>query len=193
MNYKQAYTFTAWILEYIRPACEKAEIGGSLRRMKEDVHDAEIVCKPSTAIPRVEFGQKIYKTLLDRVLDNLEFDGALHKIKGADKMKQYRTGRWQEFGYEPPLNPFMLELWICTPPASWGVLYMIRTGPAEFSRYMVTQKSKGGALPNEYHVDQGAIWKEQERVEIPDEQTYFDLCGMKYIAPEKRVALWRTR
>jgi len=191
MNYKQAYAVTEWLLDQIRPACEIAEICGSLRRRKADVHDAEIVCKPNTATSRPEWGQKVYKSRLDQILDNLIFDGALFKTKGADKMRQYRIGRlWEAFGFEPPLNPFLFELWICSPPASWGILYMIRTGPAAFSKFMVTQASKGGALPDEYHVDKGAVWKGDQRIEIPDEQAYFDLCGMRWREPEKREPIW---
>jgi len=190
MEHKQALAVTAWILDQIRPACEIAEICGSLRRQRADVHDTEIVCKPNTAAPRPEWGQKAYKSRLDQILDNLIFDGALTKIKGAEKMRQYRIGRWEEFGYETPINPFLFELWICTPPASWGVLYMIRTGPATFSKFMVTQISKGGALPDKYHVDKGTVWKGDKRVEIPDEQAYFKLCDRRWLEPEKREPVW---
>jgi DNA polymerase/3'-5' exonuclease PolX len=190
MEHKQAYAMAEWLLEKVRPACETAEIGGSLRRGKADVHDLEIVCIPHGA-PRPEFGRrKIYKTQLDKVLDDLEFDGALIRSKGGEKFKQYVTGRWEEFGFACPLIPFMAEFWIVTPPASWGVQYMIRTGPAEFSQYMVTQTNKGGALPDLYRVEKGAVWEGERKIEVPTEQDYFDLCGMRYIEPNKRVALW---
>jgi len=193
VKHGQANVYAEWLIERIKPTCIEAVIGGGLKRGKEDVHDIEIVCKPSGSSPRPEFGKKIYKTELDKVLDVLEVEGALFPVKGGEKYKQYRTGRWQEFGFADPLNPFMVEFWIVTPPASWGVQLMIRTGPAEFSQYMVTQKYKGGALPNQYRVEKGAVWEGTRKIEIETEQDYFDLCKMRYVEPSKRVALWSPR
>jgi len=192
MNHAQARVYAEWLLEQVRPVCAKVKIGGGLSRGKEDVHDIEIVCMPFLDRPRAEFGQKkIFNTRLDEILDRLEFmDGALKRVKGGEKYKQYQTQRWAEFGYSDPINPFHVEFWIVTPPASWGVQLMIRTGPAEFSQYMVTQKSKRGALPDQYHVKDGAVWEGVIKLDISTEQEYFALCKMRYLEPSKRMALW---
>jgi DNA polymerase/3'-5' exonuclease PolX len=163
-----------------------------LRRGKKDVHDIEIIAKPILSPPKAVFGEPAFKTELDKALSGLELSGTLRRIKGKDKLKQYAINT-EKFGIEYiSMNAFCVEFWLVTPPAEWGVQYVIRTGPEDFSKWMVTKKMFGGALPDTYYVKGGAVWNGENglKFDTPDEQDFFDLCGLKWIEPSQRVARW---
>ena len=81
---------------------------------------------------------------------------------------------------------FQLDLFIVQPPAQWGVQFLIRTGPAMFSKWMVTQRRKGGALPSFAHVRGGAVWNGETLISMPEESDYFEFCELLWITPERR-------
>ena len=78
-------------------------------------------------------------------------------------------------------------MFIVTEPAEFGVIHLIRTGGADFSRWMVTSKLHGGNLPNNCVVKGGAIWSDGVRYSTPDEIDFFDLCGTPYVEPKDRT------
>lgn len=201
MRNTQVLMVAEWLLEQLRPGCERIEIAGSLRRGKPEVHDIEIVAMPYSKAPIPVFGNKIIdKTMLDRNLRYLEEDVMLKKVKGGDKYKQFLVKRWEEFGLEEPPNPFMLDLFVVTPPAQWGVQMVIRTGPNKpennFSQWMVTQRSKGGALPDNCRVMDGAVWLHpevtgrSEIIQMLEEKDFFQFCDLEWMEPGERVAKW---
>jgi len=209
MKHKDALYVAEWLVDELRPGCERIEIAGSIRRGKEDVKDIEIVAIPILKPPRPEFGKPVDKTPLDRILRQLEeMGGMLKTVKGGNKFKQFEIRRLAEFGIAEPLNPFKLDLFLVTPPSQWGVEFMIRTGPSDFSQWMVTQKSKGGALPDGYFVRHNVVWA--DGTEVPnkavdavsmmnsdnarfmvEEGDWFNFCEMNWIDPNKRMARWR--
>lgn len=97
-------------------------------------------------------------------------------------------------GIDPKFDEIKVELYIVLPPAQWGVLELIRTGPKEFSQWIVTQRKKGGPLPSACRVQDGRILyridKKDYEVFIPNEQAYFDLLGLDYIPPHSRRPDW---
>jgi len=217
MKYQDAQNIASYLFDQVKGACEVGNllvqyqvplctIAGSLRRDKPEVHDIEIVASPSLKTPRPEFGKQIYKTEFDKKLAALEESGHLRFVMGGDKLKKYEVVM-SAFGLPPTLNPFHVEFYLCTPPAQYGVLLTIRTGPAKdndnFSKWMVTQKELGGALPDGYRVKHGAVWKEdqldarqepikgQTPLHMPDELDFFKFCQVKWVSPQHRHALWR--
>jgi len=207
MKHDHALKVGNFLVNKMQPGCERIEIAGSIRRGKADVKDIEIVAIPILKPPRPEFGKPIDKTPLDRQLRWLERDGVLKRVKGGDKFKQFEIGRLAEFGIDQPLNPFKLDLFLVTPPSQWGVELVIRTGPSDFSQWMVTQKSKGGALPDGYFVRHNVVWAEgtdvpnkagdvvkmmtpDNHIEMPEEADWFAFCGLGLIEPGKRTAGW---
>lgn len=207
MKYKDALRVAEWLADELSPGCERIEIAGSIRRRKPDVKDVEIVAIPSKKVPRPEFGEPVDNSILARQLRSLEEDLMLKRIKGGEKYLQFEIRRLVEFCIPEPLNPFCLDLFLVTPPSQWGVEYLIRTGPGDFSRWIVTQKSKGGALPDGYFVKHNVVWtfgtqvpnKAEDATEImcelnsvvmPEERHYFELCGLPWTEPAKREARW---
>lgn len=63
---------------------------------------------------------------------------------------------------------------------------MIRTGPAEFSKRLVTPKPYG-LLPMGMRVQDGQIIDRGQPIETPDEETFFAQIGIDYIRPEDRA------
>ena len=81
-----------------------------------------------------------------------------------------------------------IDLFIVTPPAQWGVIFLLRTGSDKFSHRFVTHKSFGGCMPAAYRMQDGAIWCGNRMIETPDERDLFKLFNMRYIPPVERVA-----
>lgn len=216
MKHADAFVIGEFLRDQLMDCCESdivngnhpfIQVAGGVRRGKDDVHDIEIVAMPILdRKPPLEFGKPHVLTFFDKELTRLQNDGyLLDRILNGDKHKRYCVDI-SKFGLAHPDSlgePFMAEFYLVTPPAEWGVDLMIRTGPADFSQWMVTQKSKGGALPDGYRVKYAAVWKAdqldekdkvkpgQRPVEMADELSYFKFCGLDYVEPLDRRAMWR--
>jgi len=183
------------LIEILKPGCLRIEVKGSICRLAAHVKDIEILAIPDLTPlppPKLEFGklnQVIHKTRLDKIVHELKETGLIHYIKGADKYKRFY---WKE--------PYIaVDLFLVTPPAQWGVLSVIRTGPGDFSHWMVTRKSQGGALPDDYIVEDGVVGKRlrgvkgytrASEISMPEEMDFFRLCEMEYLEPSQRSARW---
>lgn len=170
------------------PACMRVEIAGSLRRRKATVHDVEIV-----AMPRLErdlFG--------DLVVDGpTELDSILARLVRQDVLAcgDKWGSRYKNFRVSVPDRPrIKLDLFVVLPPAQWGVLFAIRTGPAGFSQWIVTQRLAGGALPSHCRVLDGAVREgligEGNIIPMPEELDFLAFLGLGWIEPAEREAQW---
>ena len=128
MEYYKALSIAETLVAELTPACKRIEIAGSIRRQKPDVGDIEIVAIPDLRPPRPAFGYPIFPTRLDAILANLSIvddDILIHLNMNGSKFKQF----WVSYdGGQTWI--FKVDLFLITPPADWGVLYLIRTGPA---------------------------------------------------------------
>ena len=191
MRHDSALKLAVRLVEYLRPACRRIEIAGSVRRGKPEVKDIEIVAIPDlspVARPRAEFGKpapKVYKTKLDALLDEKVCSREIFMQKEGDRYKKFLIIDTQ----------ISVDLFLVLPPAQWGVQFLIRTGPADFSQWMVTKQIKGGALPDDFYVQDGSVWMAgtDTPVAVADERDYFKLCGMEYIDPHFRTPNWHGR
>lgn len=186
MKYADALRIAEYYVEWFRPACKRIEIKGSICRGKAEPKDIEILAVPDvTVLPRarVEFGKpipKVYKTRLDEMIaEMVDKDICFLKANG-DKLKKIWLLK----------ELIQIDLFLVTPPAEWGVLSVIRTGPSDFSHWMVTRKSIGGALPDSVQVKDGAVWLGYSKYDMPEEVNFFKLCGMEYVEPSQRAARW---
>jgi DNA polymerase/3'-5' exonuclease PolX len=205
MNYADALSIAEDLRGRVEPVCEPghALIVGSVRRQKHECHDLELLCKPSHVPYVPKMGDKrIFTNHLEKILFEMESEGLLQLIKGGDKMRQYwiNTHRYEL----NTLNGFKAEFYIVTPPAQWGVLSLIRTGPGSeednFSRWCVTNRNAHGALPDGYKVRHGAVWtldqldskmepkRGETPLEMPTEQDFFDFLELKWSEPQYRHA-----
>lgn len=213
MKLEDATKIADEIVRICVPACQREQgdpsaacvVGGGIRRGKPDIHDIEIVAMPILKAPTPTFGSRvIHKTYLDAAIWQMVEGGMLKgKIKDGPRMKQYDVNL-EYFGLSQTPEPFRVEFYLCIPPSQWGVLYTIRTGPNSmdnaFSKWMVTERRNGGALPNGYICKDNCIgkrvlaeYKEDERdgiIPMPKEEDFFEFCGLPWIEPSKRLAKW---
>lgn len=184
MKYQAAYPLARDLANDLAPYCERIEIAGGLRRRKPDVHDLELVAVPRL-IPQADMLGHVYAehNLLDEQLIYLVENGRLApSTKNGPRYKQFTV---------PPTG-IALDLFIVLPPAQWGVIYTIRTGPAHFSHWLVTHQLHGGALPNHLRVRDGAVWSIYGNTpyDTPTEGRFFELLGLPWIDPVDR-STWR--
>lgn len=173
----QALPLAEKIKAALSPACERIEIAGSIRRRTDIVGDIEIVAIPKLC-PDLEAQLSLFgepPTLLS-ALDMLT-------EKMVAKKNHFKWGRKNGDLYKNFLIQFNsdgseigLDLFLTT-EEQWGYIYALRTGPGDFNRAWVTQKNKGGLLPNEYRFDRGWLWRSGQRIDTPEEKDIFDLIG----------------
>jgi DNA polymerase/3'-5' exonuclease PolX len=155
----------------LRPACERIEIAGSIRRKKAEIGDIEIVCIPRyDAIPDL-FGNPVEQyPLTDDVLKAQDWQ----RVKNGERYKQFVL----EDGTQ-------LDLFLVT-RETWGLQLLIRTGPADFSHRLVTARRHGGYLPGGWRVKDGRLHGYHGVLDTPEETDVFAALGMDWIAPEAR-------
>lgn len=186
MKWAEAKKIADMQVEILRPHCERIEIAGSLRRLKPVVGDIEIVC-----VSKTEKFQDDLFGVTDEMLSLLHYlEFKFEKETGAKKVK----GKEKYFQFTLP-DGINLDIFIVTLPAQWGVLYTIRTGPAEFSHWCVTN-SPIGALPAGYKVSRGGVYIADEvetgaPITMPQETDFLDFLGLGWIEPHDRKPGWK--
>lgn len=183
MKYEMAIKIARELAAELGPVCEEVVIAGGLRRMKQDPHDIELVVRPRLA-PLVTnfFGDTVEDvSLLDERLEELVEAGRLERgPKNGPRFKQFRV----------PPSGIVLDLFVVLPPAQWGCLLAIRTGPAHYSQWLVTPRNKNGAMPSDLVTRNGALWRGDQLIETPTEESYFAAMRIPMAAPAERTPMW---
>lgn len=208
MKHNVALKVAESLVSHLGPACTRIEIAGSVRRRKPEVKDIELVCVPDLSVtPRrapLEFGKPIppsYKTELDRLIGEMAAAGDVGIDLKGDRMKKLYVR----------YAGIHVDVFINLPPSEWGVQYLIRTGPSDFSHWCVTNRAYGGALPDGYFVKHQVVWDaekvrksdmpddpnkalklltEDNHLRMAEEADFFRFCGLDYLEPWERVAKW---
>ncbi len=191
MPYREAVPASTELVLLLEPGCDRIVVAGSIRRLKRCVNDVEIV-----AIP------KHIPNLLGEPGDNELF---------AIIDEEVRSGRWYaQQGHNPHAKAsryttpspvtgrltMQLDLFLAI-PETWGVLLALRTGPADYSKRIVTERYRGGLLDDGYAVRDcrlryngisgpGADWREHELIETPEEADFLRFAG-GWIEPHLRM------
>ena len=186
MKHSAALRIAEGLVREFRPYCERMEIAGSIRRGKAEVGDIEIVAVPKLMAMYDMFGEQVgTRNELDHPLGWLLMNRARF-VKNGPRYKQIALP-----------EGIKLDLFLVLPPAQWGVIFAIRTGPAEFSRWIVTSRTLAGALPAGYKVKDGSVrrslWEEGFTISMPEEIEFLNFLGLGWIEPEERRARWGDR
>lgn len=163
------------IVQSLQPYVTRIEIAGSLRRAEAMIGDVEIVAIPVFYADL--FGELTTDSAVDTWMGSLRNYPTFSLIRGGDKLKSFH------------LEGVKVDLFLQPDPATWGVNYLIRTGPWFFSRWLVTKQQHGGACPNDLSVSDARIWCNGTPLPTPDEEDVFRLFGMEWIAPADRAAI----
>lgn len=181
------------LVELLSPACERIVIAGSIRREKPDgIKDIELV-----AIPRFETATNLFgepnpnaaRSLLDARITELSQRCMLgpRTVPCSDPTRgttaQFRMGpryKAMQFLWNGVLAP--VDLFLVLPPAEWGAILAIRTGPSAFSQHLVTAAKRLGR-----HVASGRVLtRDDEVIAVPTERDFFEACGVQWVEPRER-------
>lgn len=180
------------LVETLRPACERIEIAGSLRREKPEVRDIEIV-----AVPRFETqgGDDLWQTPreVDR-LEELVVELVARRAIDARLVENHRGDGTTYSGFKLGqafkalvVAGIPLDLFIVRPPAQWGVIFGLRTGPGDWNTRLVTDcKSIGRRVAG----GQVEVWTSStsswQPVDTPEEADFFRALGQPWVSPADR-------
>ena len=176
MRLKQAQTIAEGLKADVEPFCDRVEIGGSIRRKKPDVGDIELICIPTFA--EVGTGQATLTGGETTVSENLLFGHLArhyHVMKMGEKYCQIAT------------QELKVDVFSAT-PETWGYILLLRTGPAKFSKFIVSELKKRGFTPKD-----GAILLGDEPIPTIEEIVVFQHLLISYIEPECRFKdmMWK--
>jgi DNA polymerase/3'-5' exonuclease PolX len=159
------------LIESLRSSCERIEVAGSIRRRCAMVGDIEIVAIPRMLpVPELFVGQTSKRNALWETLDAME----PQYVKRGEKYRQAL------------IDGVTADLFTAT-AENFGLIHLIRTGSADFSRHVVTQLRTQG-----YCSDGGKCYRLADGqpvgdpISTPEEGEVFRLAGMLYVEPEKR-------
>lgn len=178
----------AWALaRALAHACERIEVAGSIRRRSPDVGDIEIV-----AIPRRRT-EVIPGLLEDDTREVDELQGAIETLLDVGMLAPHPTDPKRGERYTKLLHrPSGLQVDIFwARQETWGLILAIRTGPADWSRRLVTIARARG-----YHVAGGELHRGMlgcpvgrtcELAPVPEERDVLSLLGLPWQDPEERA------
>lgn len=175
--YEEGLLAAERLVEQLSPGCARIKIAGSIRRQKSTVKDIEIVAIPRFTATRDLFGVEIARrSELDVVLAEHDLepryreDGALQGI--GEKAKFYRESTMR----------IPLDLFVCNPD-TWGVIFLLRTGSADFNKRLVMHMRAIG-----YAMKDGRIYDPKGQIcATPEERDVFKLLKVKWREPEDRT------
>lgn len=157
-------------------AAENAAVGAKLA--EGVVKDIELLCYPTPGVSM--FMEPTYeRTPLYDLVRDLLADGTF--AWGEDK----KDGpRYKKLFF--PAGNIYLDLFICFPPAQWGYQMAVRTGPWQYSKWLVTQRRYGGALPSYLKVEDAGLYNGRKLIPTPTEESFFQALGLLTPAPHER-------
>lgn len=183
----QAAAAAGELVAVLSPGCERIAIAGSIRRAKPQVHDLELV-----AVPRVQatadgglWGTTVDVDLLEEGIGQMLAAGDLrlrdvvfHRQDGTTEIRNLNGPRMKALVY----RGLPVDLFVVRPPAEWGVVFALRTGPGDWNTRLVTDCQRYLRF-----VEGGARLRVEGRyVPCPEEQDFFAALGQEWVDPPDR-------
>lgn len=189
----RAMSTASLLVEVLRPACEKIEIVGELRRNAARVDSIEIVAVP---IPDLHLHagtphrlrKQLDRGYRGRWLRQTDGEGNARKTLEIQSVAYWPGARRERL---QPLHDWIrVELHLIASADRFGLAQIEHTGPAEFWGWLSRAQAEGGALPAGVAVDEGALWREadgrRQLLPTPTERDVFELIGLAYQPPADR-------
>ena len=192
--FRQAADAAHFLVVLLRDYCERIEVAGSIRRLRNDVGDIELV-----AIPKIEtepdgmFAERTVNRLSEKI-DALLGDQTWIKPHPTDPKRGERYSKLIDAETGMQLDLFSAS------PSTFGLIFLIRTGPASFSQRFVTELHGAGFHSAGGVLHRGGGWSDRtgwhppfgcpsrcEAVPTPDEADVFAVAGWPFVAPELRA------
>ena len=164
-------------------AAHHVSVAGSIRRGKPDVGDIELVAVPIIdTVPDGMFDTADRNRLTERIVLLIE-----RRILASHPTDPKRGERYSKLLHRD--SGLQVDLFSAR-PETFGIVYLIRTGPADYSQRFVTDLRrralhvKGGEL---HRGSLGCGSSPCEFVPTPTERDVYDAAGWPYIRPEHRA------
>lgn len=179
------------IVEWLKPACTRIEIAGSLRRGKPEVGDIEIlyISRPTT-IPDPEDmfkERKITVPAADIIIQAFLADGRITK-----RPKENGTLTWGEWIKLAKATRSGIPVdFFATTETAWFNLLVCRTGSADTNTRIAALAQKKGyrwsPSPDSPYAFAGIRPdRHGERVPVASERDVFEFVGLTYLEPHER-------
>lgn len=179
-------------LALIAGVCEQAVVAGSLRRMRPDVGDIEIVAVPQVVDRPVGLFAEHTEpfNLLDDLLGRMLQEEAIRKRSAGELGRLAWGPSYKRLSFEGyPFDLFTPEA------ARFGLILTIRTGPAAWSHQLVTPRGtktragRDGLMPPYLRVQDGWLTERTSgrRIPTPTEHDVFDHMQLRWLEPEDRT------
>lgn len=170
------------LVELLRPACSRIEIAGSIRRLKPDVGDIEIVYVPRMCLAPDLFGGGALVPASDAVIERMVKAVVIGKRKNSKGSTMWgvrnKLGMHVDSGI--PVDFFATE------EAAWWNYLVCRTGGAENNMEIAGRAQAKGWQWNPYGPGFTRL-ADGEVVAVGSEAEVFRFVGMKYLKPEERT------
>jgi len=189
MKLKQAQQIAEELKAEFEPYCERIEIGGSIRRKKPEPNDIELVCIPKFGYfpigqmslegnPLTSYENLLFEHIAANRYDKYSILKMGEKYAQIEVFDEHVTGVRQYIKVDVFTATFR----------TWGYIFMLRTGPAEFSKFVVTELKKNG-----FTMDAGEVFHNGTPCTVPTEEDLFFLLGIDKIEPEYRFndVIWK--
>ena len=167
--YPQAKMIAEELVEELKLHCTRIAIAGSVRRQKATVGDIELVC-----IPRREPEMGLFGPVgMRRRPEFAETVRKLGKVVKGDP----EAGKYIQL---VTAQGVQIDLFTAQED-NWGLIFAIRTGSAEYSKWLATSWCAHG-----FHSVDGHLQRGGHMVPVSEEPDLFRMLGIPYAHPTKR-------
>lgn len=160
----KGFQIAAEVIRRLDPHIHRFCYVGSLGRWEDVLGDIDILVEPNN-IPAIDAEMK--------------------------RMGEWVRGGERQMTIKNTLNSeTYLDLFLCHPPAQWGVITAVRLNPAP----LVIHGKKVLEEKGYRHVDGTILYDTlggTDEIDVPFESDWFDLIGVEFVRPEDRWELTR--
>lgn len=171
------------LVDALAPACHSIAVAGSLRRNRPDVGDIEIV-----AVPRISSEQDGMFATADRnhlaeAVDRLIEE----RVLASHPTDPKRGERYSKLLHRG--SGLQVDLFSATAD-TFGLIFLIRTGPASYSQRFVTDLRRRGLHVASGQLHRGSLGCGSYACDVlptPTEEDVFLLADWPFVKPELRA------
>jgi DNA polymerase/3'-5' exonuclease PolX len=193
-DYNRAQVLADKLINTFGLFCQKVIVAGSLRRGATTVKDVEIVALPKYHLDL--FGGFSDQDELTPVIRDEMAIGTLRwrnldSIRNGDHANKV-TSKYKYMALYDTHSTIPIDLFIVRPPSNYYWQLMIRTGPADYSKWLVNQPKRFG-----WDSREGAVWQPNKdhtggydgtysTVDFTSEKHVCETLQIPYIPPRDR-------